>query len=168
MMGVDTPMTINNLAIAGLLTLAPIFELRGGIPYAITQGIPILPAFLFCVVLNAFVGPLVFLFLNTVHRKLSGWPFYDRLVTRLLERARRKLEPKIHKYEYLGLVLFVAIPLPITGAYTGALGAWVLGLDPKRSYAAIAVGVIIAGIVVTLVTYLGIEALSLFIKEVGV
>ena len=67
---------------------------------------------------------------------------------------------------YFGLMFFVAIPLPITGAYTGALGAWVLGLDPKRSYLAISAGVLISGIVVTSVTLLGIEALSVFVKVV--
>jgi uncharacterized membrane protein len=161
-------MTIRTILITGLLTLAPIFELRGGIPFAIARETPLLFTYFYCVILNALVGPLVFLFLNTVHRTFTRFPPYDRIVARVLERARKKLEPKIHKYEYLGLVLFVAIPLPITGAYTGAIGAWVLGLDPKRSFLAITVGVIIAGIVVSLVTFLGIEALSLFVKEVGV
>lgn len=149
-----------------LLTLAPIFELRGGLPYAIAKGIPFPAAFLVCVLLNALVGPLVFLFLRTIHRGLSHIEWYEKLVGRVLDRARRKVEIKVGKYGYLGLVLFVSIPLPITGAYTGALGAWVMGLDPKRSYLAIAVGVVVAATVVSIVTLLGIEALSLFVKEV--
>ena len=152
--------------VAALITLTPIFELRGGIPYALTQGMPVVAAFVLCVVVNAAVGPIAFLFLGTVHRWLSRFERYERLVGRLLVRARSKVEVKVGKYGYWGLALFVAIPLPVTGAYTGALGAWVLGLDPKRSYLAITLGVVIAGIVVSAVTLLGIEALSIFIKNV--
>ncbi|MBT3274759.1 MAG: small multi-drug export protein, partial [Spirochaetales bacterium] len=66
----------------------------------------------------------------------------------------------------LGLALFVAVPLPITGAYTGTLGAWVLGMDPKKTFLAVFLGVIISATVVTIVSYLGIEALSFFTKQV--
>ncbi len=75
---------------------------------------------------------------------------------------------KVDKYGYWGLALFVAIPLPITGAYTGTLGAWVLGMDPKKTFLAVALGALIAGIIVTVVVSLGIEAFSLFVKEVPV
>ena len=91
---------------------------------------------------------------------------YQKLFERVVSRARKKVHAKVEKYGYLGLALFVAIPLPITGAYTGALGAWVLGLEPKKTFLAVLLGVIIAATVVTIVTFLGIETLSLFIKEV--
>lgn len=159
-------MTPRTLLITAGLTLAPIFELRGGLPYALTQDVPLLAAFVLCVVLNALVGPLVFLVLRTANRWLSHLDWYQRVVGRILERARRKVQSKVDRYGYLGLALFVSIPLPITGAYTGAIGAWVLGLDPKRSYLAISLGVIIAAVVVSVVTLLGIEALSIFVKEV--
>jgi len=72
------------------------------------------------------------------------------------------------KWGWIGIALFVAIPLPITGAWTGTLGAWVLGVSRRRTIAAVILGVIIAGIVVTAVMTLGIEALNLFIKRMDV
>ena len=154
-------------ALAALITLTPIFELRGAIPFALARGMPVVGTYFLCVAVNAAIGPIVFLFLKTVHRLLIRIAAYSRLFDKIIERARGKVETKVGKYGYIGLALFVSIPLPITGAYTGAVGAWVLGLDPKRSYLAIAGGVLIAGVVVTLVSLLGIEALAVFVKEVG-
>ena len=71
----------------------------------------------------------------------------------------------MEKWGWLGIAVFVAIPLPMTGAWTGTLGAWVLGVTKKRTMAAVILGVLIAGIIVTAVVMLGIEALQLFIKQ---
>jgi uncharacterized membrane protein len=161
-------MTIKTLVFTALITLTPIFELRGAIPYALAFDVPILLAFILCVVLNALIGPLLFLFLNTAHKLLFHLAWYQKLFDRLVDRARRKVADKVDKYGYLGLALFVAIPLPITGAYTGTLGAWVLGMDPKKTFLAVALGALIAGIIVTGVVILGIEAFSFFVKEVSV
>ena len=91
--------------------------------------------------------------------------WYRKLFERIIERSRKKIHNRVERFGYLGLMLFVAIPLPITGAYTGTLGAWVLGLEPKKTFLAVLGGVIISGIIVTLISYLGIEAFSLFIKK---
>ena len=72
----------------------------------------------------------------------------------------------VERYGYLGIMLFVAIPLPITGAWTGTLGAWILGMDRRKSILAVAAGVVIAGVIVSLVVGLGIGALSIFTKSV--
>ena len=154
------------VAFTTLLSVLPISELRGAIPYALARGVSVPVALVYCIVLNALVGPIVYLFLNTLHKLLSKIPAYSRLFERIVSRARSKVEAKIQRYGYLGLTLFVAIPLPITGAYTGALGAWILGMDAKKTFLAVALGVLIAGCVVTLVAYLGIEALSIFVKQV--
>ena len=159
-------MTPRTLAVAAALALLPISELRGAIPYSLAHEVPVGVAFLYCVALNALVGPLVHLFLSTVHRLLARMRWYMRLFDRIVARARHKVEQKVSRYGYLGLVLFVAIPLPITGAYTGTLGAWILGMDRRKTFLAVLVGVIIAGIVVTSVAYLGIEALAVFVKKV--
>lgn len=159
-------MSLQTVGLTALFCLLPIFELRGAIPFGMTQDLPLIFLIPFCVVLNALVGPLVFLFLSTVHKLFSRFSRYRALFDKIVARARRKVHAKVEKYGYLGLALFVAIPLPITGAYTGALGAWVLGLDPKKTYLAVLLGVVIAATVVTLVTFLGIEALSLFVKQV--
>ena len=105
------------------------------------------------------------IFLDSFHRLfITG--FYRRFFDRFVERARKKVKPAVEKYGYLGLAIFVAIPLPVTGAYTGVLGAFILGMNRKKAVFAVSLGVIIAGITVTTVTFLGIEALSFFIKHI--
>jgi uncharacterized membrane protein len=145
-------------------TLLPISELRGGLPFAIANGMPGLLAYAYCVLLNILVAPFVFLFLQTLHKLLLHWKAYATLFGRLIERSRTKVKAKVEKYGYLGLALFVAIPLPVTGAYTGAMGAWVLDMNKKKAFAAIALGVGISGIIVYTAVQLG---LRLFFKEIG-
>ncbi len=157
------------LFLVAFLCLLPISELRGGLPYALSHGMPLIPSLLFCAALNMLVGPLVFLFLSTLHRLFSRSNAYSHIFDKIVERARRKLKAKVDRYGYWGLVIFVGIPLPVTGAYTGALGAWILGMEPKRSSLFIAIGVILAAAIVAvvyfLVTELGLEALQIFIKS---
>jgi len=159
----------STVLLVAFLCLLPISELRGGLPYALSHGMPLIPALLFCVALNMLVGPMVFLFLSTLHRLLSRLSAYRHLFDRIVERARRKLKAKVDCYGYWGLVVFVGIPLPVTGAYTGALGAWILGMEPKRSSLFIAIGVALAAAIVTVVYFLitefGLEVLRIFIKS---
>jgi uncharacterized membrane protein len=147
-----------------LLSLAPISELRGAIPFALYGKMPVAAAFFLCVFANCLVFPVVFLFLGTVHRLLRNAPWYARAFEAVIERARRKVREPVEKYGYWGLAIFVAIPFPLTGAYTGSLGAWVLGMKPWKSFLAVTAGVVLAGIVVTLVAFFGVKALYFFIK----
>jgi len=157
-------MSLRTLLVTIALCLLPISELRGGLPFALSNEIPLPLAYLICVGANALVSPLVYLFLSSLHKLLERWQPYRRLFERLVERARRRVHAKVEKYGYAGLILFVAIPLPITGAYTGTLGAWILGMDRRKTILAVFVGVIIAGIIVAAVFTLGIKALYFFIK----
>jgi len=125
---------------------------------------PIVSAYLICVGANILVGPLVFLFLSTLHRIFCFLRFYRTIFNKVVKRSRKRVEEKINRFGYLGLVIFVAIPLPITGAYTGALGAWVLGMEKRKSFVAIAAGVIIAGFIVAMISVLGIKALNIFLQ----
>jgi uncharacterized membrane protein len=156
-----------------LLSVLPISELRGAIPFAVARGIPWYFAYPFAAAFNALVAPLCWLFLSSLHKvflRLAERPFfgwYKKFFEHFVERARLKLHKNLEKWGWLGLACFVAIPLPITGAWTGTLGAWVLGLSKKRTLAAVIVGVITAGAVVTAVTVLGISALGLFTKEIA-
>jgi uncharacterized membrane protein len=153
--------------ITAFLTLLPISELRGAIPYAIANGLAPMFTWFYCVVLNATVGPLVYIFLSTFHRFLIRFNWYEKLFTRFVEKTRHKVENKVSKYGYLGITLFVAIPLPITGAYTGTLGSWILGLEPKKTFLSVLIGVMISGTIVLVITYFGIEAFSFFTKEIS-
>jgi uncharacterized membrane protein len=92
---------------------------------------------------------------------------YKKFFDTFVEKTRSKVKPKVERYGYLGLMFFVAIPLPITGAWTGALGAWVLGMDKKKASIAIICGVIVAGIIVSLlVALLGAGARTIFFKHI--
>ncbi|MCF6334787.1 MAG: small multi-drug export protein [Spirochaetales bacterium] len=153
--------------ITAFLALLPISELRGAIPYALTNGLSPGFVWIYCVALNATVGPLVYIFLSTFHRLLVKFIWYETLFERFVEKARHKLENKVKKYGYFGIVLFVAVPLPITGAYTGTLGAWILGLDPKKTFLSVLIGVVISGTIVLSITYFGIETFSFFTKEIA-
>ncbi len=118
-----------------LLGLAPISELRGAIPFAYLRGVPLWEAILLGAGANLFVSPLVYLFLTYVNRVFHGrWKLYTRLFDATVARARRKLQGQVERYGMWGILLFVGVPLPVTGAWTGTLGAWVLGLDRRHRY----------------------------------
>ncbi|MDR1429890.1 MAG: small multi-drug export protein [Spirochaetaceae bacterium] len=154
----------------GLLSFLPVSELRGGIPFAMAQGLPWYIAYPFAAGINILAAPACWLFLSTLHGfflKLSEKPrfsWYRRLFDRLIERAREKLRPGVEKWGWLGVAVFVAIPLPLTGAWTGTLGAWILGLGRGKTLLAVTLGVLIAGAIVSSVLLLGIEALHIFVK----
>ena len=162
------------LLVTAVLSFMPISELRGAIPFAIVNNIPWYAAFLFSTAFNALVAPFCWLFLATIHKLLygtqpeNGIHWYKKFFDRFVERARRKLSGSMEKWGWLGITLFVAVPLPVTGAWTGTLGAWVLGVSKRRTMASVILGVIIAGMIVTAVMILGLEALNLFIKKMDV
>jgi uncharacterized membrane protein len=146
---------LSPLLIAGLISMVPIFELRGGIPI----GIAVLnqhPLIVYCVAVLFNLIPIfpVLLFLNPVKRIFEKLPVF-RGFFQFLSKKAEKNKKLIEKYEELGLMLFVAIPLPVTGAWTGSLVAVVMGLKTVKSFLFIAAGVFIAGIIVTLLTVLG-------------
>lgn len=146
-------------------SMLPISELRGAIPYAIAHGLEWWKAYPLCVFFNALIAPLLFLFLETAHKLFYKWSFYRNLFDHFIDRARHKIEANVEKYGYWGVMLFVAIPLPITGAVTGTFGAWVLGLKRRKIIPFIALGVCISGVIMTLISTLGVEAFSFLIKE---
>ncbi len=159
-------MDLQNLGLTALLALLPISELRGAIPFAVAKGMPLLQAAVFCILVNALAGPIAYLFLNTFHKLLYKWKAYKNFFDRFVERARLKVHESVQKYGYWGLMVFVAIPLPLTGAWTGILGGWILGMEKKKTILAVAAGVFVAGCIVTAVVGLGIGALSFFTKKI--
>ncbi|MCK5673710.1 MAG: small multi-drug export protein [Spirochaetales bacterium] len=142
--------------ITAFLTLLPISELRGAIPYAIANGLSPVLTWFYCVILNATVGPLVYIFLSTFHKILVRYNWYLNLFEKFVEKTRNKVENKVKKYGYLGITLFVAIPLPITGAWTGSIAAFVFKVPRKQAFVMLLVGVMIAGVIVTGATYSGV------------
>ena len=149
-----------------ILSFLPISELRGAIPFAVANGVPWYLAYAMAVSINAMVAPACWIFLSTLHKLLLKIAWYKHLFERFIERARIKLHSKVERWGWLGVAVFVAIPLPITGAWTGTLGAWVLGLSRRKTLIAVILGVLTAGIIVTAVLLLGIQALNLFTKRI--
>lgn len=146
---------MNPLLIGILLSLAPVSELRIGIPLAISQGANIWAVLIFCTAANIIVAPLLFLFLDYLHGHLLNISVYRKTFNSFLRRIQKRKERVEKNYEswgMLALVVFTATPLPITGAWTATIIAWLLGLKRRRSLLAITAGVTIAGIVVTLAT----------------
>jgi len=148
------------------LSFLPISELRGAIPFAIANQVPWYAAYAMAVFLNAMVAPVCWIFLSTLHKLFLKMGWYRRFFERFIERARNKLAGKVERWGWPGVAVFVAIPLPLTGAWTGTLGAWVLGLSRRKTMLAVVLGVLVSGAIVTIVVILGVQALNFFIKRV--
>ena len=133
-----------------ILAALPVSELRGAIPYAMTVGgMGWQKAFLLSVAGNFLPVLPILLLLETVSNWLRRYPVWDRFFTWLFERTRRRGK-LIERFEALGLVLFVAVPLPVTGAWTGCVAAFVFKVPLRLALPAIFCGILIAGTVVTL------------------
>jgi uncharacterized membrane protein len=143
-------LSIPPLLYAVLISMLPLGELRAGIPLAAATGVNLISAFLMCTLANIIVIPLIFLFLDTVHLLLLKMKWYEKLFKRVIHRVRRKTAKYVEKYGYFGLLLYVSIPLPVSGAYSGVLAAWLFDMDKKKAMIAVASGVLIAGTLVTL------------------
>lgn len=140
------------LCMTFFMAMLPVVELRGAIPLGVAAGLHPLAAMGTAILGNLVPVPLILLLLRHVFRWLRHFPRLGRLIDRLERRAHLKGR-KVRKYRTLGLVLLVAIPLPGTGAWTGALVADVLDIRMRTALPAIVLGVIIAGVVVTAMTY---------------
>jgi len=146
-----------------ILSILPISELRGGIVYAILEGgINPLTSFLIAVLANILIIPVIFFFLDHIHFVLMKIKPYNKAFNFYINRKVERIKRKYETLELFVLFLFVAIPSPGTGAYTGALLAWFFKLDRKKSFAIIALGVIVAGIITTVMTVLGKSLFELF------
>jgi uncharacterized membrane protein len=158
----QTPVT---LLWTAFLSFLPISELRGAIPFALIHGIPLRIAYPFAVLVNALVAPVCYLFLATLHKLFLRMSWYQNCFERFVEGARKKLHNGVEKWGWFGVALFVALPLPMTGAWTGTLGAWVLGLSRKKTMIAVLAGVIISGAIVSGLMMLGSAGLQLFTNK---
>lgn len=145
----------SKLFYAIIFTILPITELRIGLPiaisYALENNYSIFSIFLLIVLINILIIPIIFFFLDYLHKYLLRLNSYKKIFGSFLQHFQKRIDKFEKKYDLLGfiaLVLFVAIPLPGTGAWSGALLAWILGLKRKESIFSIALGVLIAGILI--------------------
>ena len=143
----------NVLKVIGIAA-SPIAELRVAIPWAIWHDFPWYYAFLLAIIGNIMPVPLLLLLFNILSRPLSKKGILERMLHWLFEHTRRRGEI-IERYERIGLMLFVAIPLPITGVWTGSLAAVLFGIKFKHALLSMFIGMLIAGSIVTCLSLLG-------------
>ncbi len=148
-----------------LITLIPTLELRASIPYGILRAdMHWWAVVLVCVVTNIVLGPLVYLFLDKVMALLLRFEWLNQIYRRTVTRTQRRIQKSVDRYGEMGVALFIGIPLPGTGSYSGALGAYLLGLGYRRFIVANVIGVSMAGAIVTAVVLSGIEVFRILIK----
>ena len=146
-------MDIHNFFQLVLITLFPSLELRASIPYGILfLNLPWLEVFAVAVVVNAVFGIILYLALDYLVKFFTRFPLIKRIYNRLVERTQGKVEPYVEKYGTIGIALFIAVPLPGSGVWTGALAAYLLGMKRRKFAVAAILGVLIAGIIVTAVS----------------
>ena len=149
-----------------LISMVPLIELRGAIPYAVGFGLPIVPSIIVAVIGNMLPVPFIFLFARRILEWGKDKRYIGPFFTWCLEKGERggeKLKAKAGSGLYIALLLFVGIPLPGTGAWTGTLAASILDMDFKKSVLFVLLGVLLAGAIMLLAS-LGVFGAIDFIK----
>ena len=154
---------MKTILITLLWAMAPVSELRVAIPYAWSQGMNHILAYVLSVIGNIIPVVPLLLFLGPVSKFLRRFRPLDRFFSWWFSRTLRRSQ-LVEKYEALGLVLFVMLPLPVTGAWTGSVAAFLLGIRFRLAFPAIILGVILAGIIVSSVC-LGVIHIPFFIRH---
>ncbi len=144
-----------------IATMSPVVELRGGIPLGLAMGLT--PEFVIpvAIIVNCLIFFPIYFGLELLWERFFarfGW------AQRLMERVHRKGSKYIQKYEVIGLAIFVGIPLPVTGVWTGTAIAWLMDLDWKKSFLSICLGVLIAGTIISILSLGFIQGLNFFLK----
>ncbi len=151
--------TFTQYIIIFFISMVPLIELRGAIPYAVGFGLPLLPSYIICIIGNMIPVPIIFFFARKVLEWGADKPVIGKFFTFCLEKGHKggeKLQKKAGRGLFVALLLFVGIPLPGTGAWTGTLAASLLDMDFKSSVIAVLLGVILAGII------MGVASMGVF------
>lgn len=153
---------MNNLLYIFLIAMAPVIELRGAIPAGAVLGIPFWQNFLAAVIGNMLPIPFILLFIPKILDFLERFGPFKRIVGWVRRKADKHSE-KILRASFFGLMIFVLIPCPGTGAWTGSLVAALFNLPKKRSFLAVLLGVLGCGVIMTLASY-GVVGFLSFLK----
>ena len=145
-----------------LISMVPLIELRGAVPYAIANGLPVLPSYIIAIIGNMIPVPIIFFFARKVLEWGKDKPVIGGFFTFCLEKGQkggRKLTEKAGRGTFVALLLFVGIPLPGTGAWTGTLAASILDMDFLPTIAAVVLGVLLAGVIMMTASVVGFSFL---------
>jgi uncharacterized membrane protein len=157
---------IKTILILAGITLLPFLELRASIPYGILQtDLHWSVIFMICVITNAILGPIIYFLLDKVLHIVLRIKFLNRIYHHYVEKMQNKIHKGVEKYGEWCIAIFVGIPLPGSGSYSGALAAYLMGLSYKKFIIANLIGVIIAGIAVTAVVLTGDNLAHYFVKS---
>jgi uncharacterized membrane protein len=148
------------------ITLIPALELRASIPYGILNGMSWIAVFLVCVITNIILGIFVYYFLEKFIIIVKKIRFIEKLWNKYVAKIQRKIHKAVEKWGEMAVAVFIAIPLPGSGVYSGALAAYLIDLDFKKFVIANIIGVLIAGIIVTILSLTGAEIFQVFIKTI--
>ena len=141
-----------------LVSMIPVVELRGGIPFGVAAGLPVWAAYLAAVIGNLIPVPFIVVYIRRIFMFMrQHMPRLNSVVDKMEQKAHLK-SAAVLKYQYLGLAIFVATPLPGTGAWTGALVAAFLDMRLKKAMPSIAGGVLSAGLIISILSY-GVKSL---------
>mgnify|MGYP001569398741 CR=1 FL=1 len=143
---------MNPLIWTFLLSLSPFGELRLSIPFGLASGGNLILVYFTAVLGNILIVPIARFFLDFVHEHLMKWKLYHWAFNKYLDRVRKKIEHKLDGWKYWVLLVFVAIPLPGTGAWSSTLIGWFFEFDKRKSFIVISLGVMCAGLIVMLVS----------------
>ncbi|MDD6215275.1 MAG: small multi-drug export protein [Roseburia sp.] len=142
------------------ISMVPLIELRGAIPYSQIFGLPIVPSFIICIIGNMVPIPIIYLFARKVLIWGADKPVIGKFFTFCLEKGEKggkKLQAKAGRGLFLALLLFVGIPVPGTGAWTGTLAASILDMDFKSTVAAVLLGILLAGVIMMTLSFVGVN-----------
>ena len=143
-----------------LISMVPLIELRCAIPASQVLGLPIVPSFITCIIANMIPVPIIYLFARKVLIWGADKPVIGKFFTFCLEKGEKggkKLQAKAGRGLFVALLLFVGIPVPGTGAWTGTLAASILDIDFKSTVTAVMLGVLLAGMIMMIVSLMGVS-----------
>lgn len=148
-----------DLIIAMLWSISPFGEAKVGIPYGIYQGLNKYLVFVACYAANILIFPLMMFFLDHVNRYLVKWRFYKRSAVFVGQRAKKGSGRNVKKYGFLGLLIFVMIPLPGTGVYAGTIAAYLFKMKRSQAFLANTIGIFLSSLIVWLGTVASYNAI---------
>lgn len=148
-----TDTTIGDFVMTMLVSMVPVVELRGGIPYGVAAGLPVWQAYIAAFIGNLIPVPFILVYIRHIFKWIRRhMPKLNSVIDKLEKKAHLK-GATMQKYQYLGLAIFIAIPLPGTGAWTGALAAAFLDMRLKKAFPAAVLGVAVAGLLISMITF---------------